>query len=234
MLRALVLALLLANVAFYAWTQGWLDAVVGVRASGDREPERLARQLRPETVRVLPPDAAGASAPGTAGGPDGSAGPDALACLEAGPFSAAELAAAQAAAQAALPAGRWATVPADRPGAWIVYMGPYPTRDALTKKEDELKRRALPYDELRDNPTLAPGLALGRYDQRASADAALQRLVQQGVRSARVVELAAASSGQWLRVDHADAALAARLVALKDAAFGKGFAACAASSPAGR
>ena len=225
MLRALVLALLLANVAFYAWTQGWLDSVVGVRATGDREPERLARQVRPEIVRIVPASAASEPAPG------------ALACLEAGPFGDAELAAAQAAAQTALPNTGWATVPAGQPGAWIVYMGPYPNRDALGKKEDELKRRALAYEELHDNPALAPGLSLGlslgRYDQRANADQALAALVRQGVRSARVVELAAAPGRHWLRVENADTALAAQLMALKAPAFGNGFAACAATVPAG-
>lgn len=227
MLRALVLALLLANVAFYAWTQGWLDAVVGVRASGDREPERLARQVRPEIVRIVPASAASEPAAGT------------LACLEAGPFGDTELAAAQAAARAALPSAGWTTVTAGPPGVWIVYMGPYPNRAALSQKEDELKRRALAYEELRDDPTLAPGpslgpslgLSLGRYDQRASATDALQRLVQQGVRSARVVELAAPPGRHWLRIDNADAALAAQLAALQAPAFGNGFAACAARAP---
>ena len=223
MLRALVLALLLANVAFYAWTQGWLDAVVGVRASGDREPERLARQVRPEIVRIVPASAASEPAAGT------------LACLEAGPFGDTELAAAQAAARAALPSAGWTTVAAGPPSAWIVYMGPYPNRAALSQKEDELKRRALAYEELRDDPTLAPGpslgLSLGRYDQRTSAADALQRLVQQGVRSARVVELAAPASRHWLRIENADAALAAQLAALKAPAFGNGFAACAARAP---
>ena len=36
MLRGLVLALLLVNLVFFSWTQGWLDDVVGVRATGDR------------------------------------------------------------------------------------------------------------------------------------------------------------------------------------------------------
>ncbi|MBC8055262.1 MAG: hypothetical protein H7Y61_01650, partial [Rhizobiales bacterium] len=62
MLRALILALLLANLAFFAWTQGWLDAVVSLRPIGDREPERLLRQVRPEVVRILPAGAASAAA----------------------------------------------------------------------------------------------------------------------------------------------------------------------------
>ena len=57
MLRAIVLLLLLANLGFYAWTQGQLDGVVGVRAQGDREPERLARQVRADSVRILPASA---------------------------------------------------------------------------------------------------------------------------------------------------------------------------------
>ena len=43
MLRLFVLLLVLGNAVFLAWTQGWLDDVTGVRASGDREPERSAR-----------------------------------------------------------------------------------------------------------------------------------------------------------------------------------------------
>lgn len=70
MLRALVVLLLLANLAFFAWTLGWLDGVVGARASGDREPERLQRQVRPEAVRILP-----ASAPADAASAGGAPGP---------------------------------------------------------------------------------------------------------------------------------------------------------------
>ena len=220
MLRALVVALLLANLAFFVWTQGWLDGVVGVRAIGDREPERLARQVRPETVRIL-------SAGGAAGEPE----PAVLGCLEAGPFNDAEAAAAQAAAQAALPAGSWATARTDQPGAWIVYMGKYPNTEALTKKEDELKRRKLSYEVFRDNPALALGLALGRYDDRGRANQALAQFAQQGIQTARVLELAPASTRQWLRVDKADAALAAKLAALRAEAFGKGFVPCATPAP---
>jgi hypothetical protein len=217
--RALIALLLLANLAFFAWTQGWLDSVVGVRSIGDREPERLQRQVRPELIRILPASAAGALVP------------VALACLEAGPFSDAELAAAQAAAQAALPAGSWATVRLEQPGSWIVYMGRYANREALTKKEDELKRRSAPYEEVREPPALAPGLSLGRFEQRAAATAALEQFAQQGIRSARVVELAPASTRSVLRVERADAALSTRLAALKAEALGRGFTACA--KPAG-
>ncbi len=217
MLRALIALLLLANLAFFGWTQGWLDDVVGVRAGGDREPERMLRQVHPELIHILPPGAT--SNPATAG-------EIATSCLEAGPFGDAEVAAAQAAAQAALPAGSWVTLKTEQPGSWIVYMGRYVGADALTKKEDELKRRKLPFEEVRDNATLAPGLSLGRFDARATATQALDRFAQQGIHSARVVELAPASTRHVLRVEKADAALSARIAALGVDGFGKGFAAC--------
>ena len=215
MLRALVVLLLLVNLAFYAWTQGWLDGMVGARSIGDREPERLARQVRPEMVRLLPAGAASAAAPA------------ASACLEAGPFSDAELAPAQAAATAALPGGGWVAVKTEQPGTWIVYLGKFANGEAVSKKEDELKRRKLAYEEIRDNPALAPGLSLGRFDTRAAASRALEQFAQQGLRTGRVVELVAASSRHVLRIERADPALAAALTAVKADALGKGFTACA-------
>lgn len=220
MLRLLLLALIVANLGFYSWTQGWLDGVVGVRATGDREPERLARQVRPETVVILPPEAA---ASGTAA----SAAP---ACLEAGPFTPAELFAAITALKQALPAaaeGGWAEVKVETPGSWIVYMGKFPDAEGLTKKEQELKRLKLDFEVVRSPPALDRGLSLGRFDARTAADKALERFTQQGVRTARVVELSAPVSTSLLRAARADAELAAQLVALKATGLGKGFAACA-------
>jgi len=217
-LRAFVAALLVANLAFFAWSQGWLDAVVGVRSIGDREPERLLRQVHPELVRVLSAgDAASAAA-----------APPPFACLEAGPFTDAEVAAAQASAQGALPGAALSDVKTEQAGTWMVYMGRYADREALTKKEEEIKRRKLEYEELREHPTLAPGLSLGRFDTRAAATSALEQFTQQGIRTARVVEFKPASSSHLLRIERADAALAAQAGALKLAALGnKGFAACA-------
>ena len=222
MLRLLVVALLFANLVFYAWTQGWLDEVVGVRAIGDREPERMARQVKPELIRVLPPQSA-ASASATAK----------ARCLEAGPFAADEIGGADAALQAALPAElrtRVATVKLDRPGQWMVYMGKYPNREAMQKKIEELKRRNVSYDEVRAPPALDGGLSLGRFDSRAGAERALAQFGQQGIQTARVVEVTPAVSTFLLRAASADSTLAARLGGLKSDALGKGFTDCAKSA----
>jgi len=62
MLRLFFVALLLANLALAAWMQGWLSAVLAAPGQGEREPQRMARQVNPELVRLFPSQA-GAAAP---------------------------------------------------------------------------------------------------------------------------------------------------------------------------
>ena len=227
MLRRLVLLLLLGNLLYFVWTRGWLDEVTGLRAHPDREPERLARQVRPETVTIGPPGALRPSSePAAASAPVAAAAP---ACFEAGPFPTGASISAIAALQAALPAGSWTEVRTERPGSWIVYMGRYPSREAYAKKEEELKRTRVAYEEVSSPAELELGFSLGRFDQRAAADRALEQLAQRGVRTARVVELVAPATLHILRVEKADAALAAQLNALRPETLGRGFLPCGSS-----
>jgi hypothetical protein len=229
MLQRAVLLLLLANLLFFTWTQGWLDGLTGLRAQGDREPERLARQVRPESVVILPPSAAIPAPAASAPTSSDSSAPAPTACLEAGPFATGASVSAIAAlqnAQPALPAGSWTDVKVERPGSWIVYMGRFPNREAFVKKEEELRRTRVTYEEVRNAPELELGFSLGRYDQRAAADKALEQLAQRNVRTARVVELVAPATLHLLRAEKADKALAAQLVALRSDALGRGFVPC--------
>jgi hypothetical protein len=237
-LRALALALALANAGYFVWTQGWLDDVIGLRADNQREPERMKRQVRPETVQILSPGAAGSLTAPVLGVAPPAAGPASAssstssssvvgACLEAGPFSATEIDAATTALQAALPPGSWADVKTDKPGAWLLYMGRYGDREMLAKKKDEIGRMKLPFEEVRSPPALDPGISLGRFDERAGAEKALATVALRGVKSARVVELTPVISTHVLRVADADAALVKQLAELKVGTPGKGFGPCA-------
>lgn len=214
MLRTLVVLLLVANLAFFGWTQGWLDTVVGIPARGDREPERLARQVRPELIRILPPSAA--SEPAN----------EVPACLEAGPFDDVDLPAAVAALQAAAAGVAWTDVKTQQPGEWIVYMGRFADRESLVKKQDELRRRGIAFELVTGPRALEPGLSLGRFDDKTLADKALAQFTQQGLRTARVTVLAAPAIRHSLRVEKADGALAARLATMRGGGLGRGFAAC--------
>jgi len=221
MLRSIVAFLLLANVVFFVWSRGWVDDLIGVRASGDREPERLAKQVRPESVRLLTPQTLAAAA---------SAAESKFTCLEAGPFDDAGIVVAENAASLALPARTWARKAHEEAARWIIYMGRYANREALQKKEQELSRIKVAYEEITGFPALEPGLSLGQYSSRNAAEEALQKLSQHGLHTGKVIELAKASTQYTLRVERADQALAAKMSALKIEGLGRGFAACNKSS----
>jgi hypothetical protein len=57
MLKLLILLLLLANGAYYAWSHGAL-AKLGLAPTHQTEPERLQQQVQPERLLVTPADAA--------------------------------------------------------------------------------------------------------------------------------------------------------------------------------
>lgn len=62
MLRALVLALFVANLGYFGWTRGALAVFGFVPASlTEVEPQRLANQLRPELLQSRVEDAAAVS-----------------------------------------------------------------------------------------------------------------------------------------------------------------------------
>ena len=227
----LVVALLVANLAFWAWTQGWLDVLVGASPHGDRDPQRLARQVQPERVRIVrtaasaPTDSSAAATLETEPAPSAAAANDGN-CFEAGPFTPTELVAAEAAlVRAALPPGSWSDLRIDRPGAWILYMGRFANREQLAQREEELRRQRQNFEPVR-SPDLEPGLSLGRFDDRAAAESALAQLVQRGVQGVRVLTVAAPATTHLLRVERADAALQAQLAKLRAPALGAGFVRC--------
>lgn len=253
MLRALVLVLILANVGFFAWRQGWLGKGLGDPDTG-REPQRMNAQIHPERLVVVPPPRPAASTPAddqpASGEPSGNqasaaseAGasdtassaitrigtgttPDQAAiCLEAGPFTAAEQ--RQVTPQLAqLPTGSWTTQTVAVQGLWLVYMGPYGDAESYQRKQTELRRiRGLQFEEVRSPANLAMGLSLGRYNQESQAQAALETLRQRGIRTARVVTVRPAMDLTVVRVAQANPAVQRVLGGLTLPA-GKGFAGC--------
>jgi hypothetical protein len=222
MLRIVVAALVLANLLFFVWVRGWLAPGLPPPRQAESEPERLAQQVRPEAVQVLPAKAASAAL--------NAVREAAAVCLEAGPFAADGLEAAEAALAAAQPAsGAWArepVVPATRRMAGI--RRPLCGRRARRNRQQELTKLGLAVEALTAPPELAPGLVLSRHPSRAAAEAALNQLTSsKSLKGARVVELPAPAPRYWLRVARADAELASRLKALPGESLGEGFKTCA-------
>lgn len=210
-MRLLVVLLLLANALLLAFNLGALDPLLG-KVAGAHEPERLARQVNPQWLAVLPPAAASAAMAAAAAALAASAAAADLACVVAGPFAGpdADLAERQFAGLALPPdAGRLER--SARGGSYLLYMGRYPDEAALQRKLEELKRLRVDAEPLRGSAELQPGLALGRAQTLADANATLAELHQHGVRTARVLTLRAQTPLLVLRLPAADASLRQRL-----------------------
>lgn len=234
-MRGLLVVLVAANLLVLAWS---LDLVPGFTRGRDREPERMKQQVRPDAVQLITPTAASAAlqaaaaqrsgvltAPSAASAAGGGA---ATVCLEAGPFAAGEVGAAERALrELKQPALEWTQQRSERGGSYIVYLGRFPDDVAMARRRDELRRQQIVADEVRSPPDLQPGLQLGRHDNRAAAEAAQAALVQQGIKAARVVTLSAPVVVTLLRVERADGAAAGRLTQLSLPA-GAAFRPCAA------
>jgi hypothetical protein len=217
MLRTLAAAVLLANVLFFGWVQGWFGPPP---RAGEREPARLTAQLRPESVTILPAKAAGAAVR--------AAKVAATQCLEAGPFVESDIAAAEAALAAApLAEGSWTRESVWPPPAWLVYTGKAADAASRRAREAELRKARLAFETLDSPPELAPGLVLSRHATQAEAEAALAALAGTPVKGLRVVALPAPPPQLWLRVARADGPTQARLRALPAAALSGGFRPCA-------
>ena len=125
MLRLLVVALALANVGYFLWTQGGL-ALLGLGPVSQSEAFRLNQQIRPEAMRLLT-DTTGAAVPEQA---TASTAPDRTAASGAASASAAAAGAvlatraasnpASSASAAALPSSAPSSAPLSAPGAPVV------------------------------------------------------------------------------------------------------------------
>jgi hypothetical protein len=236
-MRGLLIALVVANLLVLAWS---LDVLPGVSRHREREPERLRQQVHPEAVQLITPTAASAAlqaaaaqrsnvaaAPSLAAA-SAAADASATVCLEAGPFAAGEVAAAERGLRdLKWPGIDWTAQRSERGGSYIVYQGRFADETAMARRRDDYRRQQITAEEVRNSPDLQPGLQFGRYDTRAAADTALAQLAQQGVKAARVVTINIPVVVTLLRVERADGALAARLTQLNLPPAGSGFRPCA-------
>ena len=221
MLRFLVLLLLVVNGFFYTWSNGNLNQW-GWAAKSQRETFRLNEQIEPERIVVRPndkltqttsPDAisvafqTATSAPTSAPAPATPTIPTAAAtptvCLTAGAFNDRQSSAIKQALDSKLPTVRWRFETVSMPARWIVYMGKYANNSARDLKKTQLDQIKVPYEVLTEGK-LEPGISLGSHATEIMANQALQKLIKQGVRTARVLQELPEQKGQTLVVPSLD------------------------------
>ncbi len=211
MLRLVVVLLLLANGAFYAWSQGLL-LPLGLGPAQQSEPQRLEQQIRPEALRIASAEEARRL--------EAAAVPARPAeCLVAGPIEDTTAEPLRQALQS-WPAGSWTLEPVSEPARWIVYMGKYPAVENVTRKKAELRQLGVSFETL-SNPALELGLSLGGFATEAAAAQHLERLAERGVRTARVVQERPEVRGLRLLLPVMDDTLRGRLEELRPGLGGR-------------
>lgn len=176
------------------------------------------------TVMAAPgagPTSASTPAPAPAPAAVATSQPAAVAgvCLQTSPLTAVQAARLEAALREANWAQEgWRRTALPATTRYLLLMGPYASDELMARKQRELARRKVAWTELSPSPELpaglTPGLSLGRHDSEAAAEAALRRLNDRGVRSARVISLPPVAGQALLRLDPVSPAQQAKLARL--------------------
>jgi hypothetical protein len=185
MLRLLVLALAILNLAYLGWSAGLMRSL-GLGPVAQSEPQRVDQQLKPEALRVLTPAAFRQVQE------QARTDQTPRQCLQAGPLSAEQTDLLRKVLTSATPGLRWQL--SALPPRWIIYMGKYSNPELLARKRAEVQALGLS-PEAPGVPALEPGISLGGFDSRAQAEAGLSALVRKGLHTAHVVQ--ERENGQW-------------------------------------
>jgi hypothetical protein len=198
-MRALFLLLLLANLAFYAWSRYGAPADAA-------DPAPLSRQIEPEKLKVIAPH----ELPPVSAAKKPS--PASAACMEWGSFSVADAPRAEQALEALGLGARLAQRRTEEVAGWWVFIPPQGSRQGAIKKASEL--RALGIDEffiVQEEGEHRWSLSLGVFRSEEAAQARLAALRSQGARTAQVGPRETVVPKIWLQVKSVDAPLQARL-----------------------
>jgi hypothetical protein len=131
MMRVLALALVLVNVVYATWIQGWL-APLGWAPVVQQESFRLEQQLQPQRIRVLTPEEVRkVDALNLARPPE---------CLQSTVVSSSVATALRQQLEGRWPQDSWVLREVPDPARWLVYMGPYADKEALARKKASCER----------------------------------------------------------------------------------------------
>ena len=206
-MRAAFLLLVLANLAFFAWS-----AYLAPQGTG--ESERLRGQIEPERIRLLPASALDDPAPGP------PAAADTAACTEWGSFTLADLPAAAKSLEPLALGPRLVERQVEETASWWVYIPPQVNRAAAQNKAGELK--SLGIEDLfvvAEDGKWRWAVSLGVFRSEEGARNRLEALKAKGVRNALVGERELQVPKAWLQVSGASADELARWREIAQAAF---------------
>jgi hypothetical protein len=185
--RLIFFALLLANVAFFAWREN-------AGPPPGHEPQRLQQQIDPDKVRVLLPQQAAADPPAAAKVADAAAAVaspatevPALLCKAFSGIPVESAKAAQSAVADSAPNAQVVLVTSKESSSYWVHIPPQPNKAGAEKKVAELREMGVSETFIiSDDGPSKWAVSLGLFKSREMADNYLQKLIKQGVRSAKI------------------------------------------------
>ena len=186
--RPIFFALLLANVAFFAWREN-------AGPAPGHEPQRLQQQIDPDKVQLLPQPSVADKAPqdkiAAAQSEDGkaeaSAEVPALLCKAFSGLSADAAKTVQSTISSSAPNAQVAVITSRESTSYWVHIPSQANKSGADKKVAELKDMGVSESFIiSDDGPNKWAVSLGLFKSREMADNYLQKLVKQGVRSARI------------------------------------------------
>ena len=206
-MRTLFFLLVLANVAFFAWSR-----FAGAPDAGG-DPLPIGRQIEPEKLKIISPanlpPAAVAQKPAP---PPPPPAPAPIACLEWGSFTIADAPRAEKALEPLALGARLAQRRSEETVSWWVFIPPRSSRQAALKKAAELKSLGIKdYFIVQDDSDHRWAVSLGVFRSAEAAQARLAALRGQGVRNVQAGPRETVVARVWYQVTSVDAPLQARL-----------------------
>ncbi len=208
-MRTLFLVLLLANVAFFAWSRYVSPSEAGA------DPAPLARQIDPEKLKIVGPGELPAPAPAPAPVSSRPA-PVAVAsakCIEWGSFTLTDAPRAEKALEPLSLGPRLGQRRTEEQAGWWVFIPPQANgRPGAVRKAMELKSLGVSdYFIVQEDGPYRWAVSLGVFRTEDAARARLTALRTQGVRSAQVGPRETTVPKVWLQVKGVDGALETKL-----------------------
>jgi len=216
-LKLVLLLLIAANLALYAWQHGAFGPVT----ERGREPARIERQIEPERIRVLTPEQAHAlrEAARKAQAQAADSPLDAVlgaACVEFGDFSDAQAARLRPRLEALIAPERIEVRTVEAAGWYLVYLPPLRTRAEAERAAVRLREQGVrDFVVIGENSPLRHGIALGSFRDQEQAARHVSELHKRGVTAARVADRPSTVSAARFVIRAVDAPLAGALYEMK-------------------
>jgi hypothetical protein len=201
-MKALFLLLVLANIAFLAWAQGYFP-------SGNSDEAALRQPLNPDRIRLL-------SGAQVASLPKVKIVPRMASCLEWGNFGPADEVRAEQALQALNLGDHLSQRRLDDAAGWWVFLPPQGSKLNVDKKLGELKKLGVDdFFPIQDEGKWHFAISLGVFSSQDAANKRLEALRAKGVRTAQAGQRDSASQKIAIQIRDGGDAIVARVNELK-------------------